>query len=468
MNKTYTLLLLLILCTTGAFAQTYTLDISKAKIPALLDGYYIEEVIDGRVVKNSIGVVQRSILNNKVPAVFAAPLEKELLNFITSQQPAQSGKIPIILRVNKLWISEFTTTNSESGTAELRVDFIYKQDSVYKKLYSTIVFHTQKGLEVTGKHDDNIAQVIGKCFQQFNANDFDVMLSQAENLSLQQLSASYVDKTTAKVYPILQVKSTYKKGIYITLEEFRNNEPSITSNFEIKHRSGFDQVMVGGGDAIPVLVSDDGKLTKIKNAWGFTDGVNLYMRTGEGYYPLVLIDGEFKFMGPPANNNGSAAIAAGAVTGGVVGGLIAGGIVAATTNPAEYTLDLETGVIKIGNTPVGMDPRPAKLILYRELKQEQPHDVEVVLNGQIFPLSTNQMYEVDLDTNGAGTTICLNNDESSCNKFMPVPGRTYYYACTFKNITKAELKKVDEKLGVYAVKGIKFANQKAEKNKRKE
>jgi hypothetical protein len=466
--KAATLFLFILFTVPAAFSQGYTLQMAKQKLPGIERTFYIEQVIDNRLVKTSVGEVQTGMLNNKAAANFAQPLDLELSAFITASLPQQENQVPIILRVNKLWVSEHTTYSSETGTAEVVVDFLYKSDSVYHKLFAATAMASQQGLDVTKKHEENIARVLADCLKQFASRPFDAMLAQSQELTPDQVRKGYDNSAYVSEFPILK-DGFYNEGVYLTLDEFRTNSPGITSSYTIKQRSSFDKVMVGGGDQVPVLISADGKSKPIKNAWGFSQNGELYINYGGAFYSLVYLDGKFSFLGPPANDM-TAAVVTGAVLGGAIGGAVVGGIVGANARPGTYTLDLETGRISVDGKSIGTNTADAKLILFRESKAEQAQPVQVNVNGEMISLEMNQLVEYALRTTDGGTSVCLEASDDSCLSFMPIPGETYYIACSLNQKAangQAELKLTDKAKGEFAVKGIKFSQAKESKKKKK-
>jgi hypothetical protein len=116
-----------------------------------------------------------------------------------------------------------------------------------------------------------------------------------------------------------------------------------------------------------------------------------------------------------------------------------------------------------------MKAATAQLILYRVAKGEKAEAVSITVNGQEYTLGQNDMLELELATTDAGSSICITGN-GECINFMPSPEKTYYVSCSLgKNAPSndAQLKEVDEKLGVYEVKGIKFARLKEEKQQNK-
>ena len=468
MSKTFTAFLFFFLVTAISFAQTHTLNLSKQRLEVQNRNFYISGVIDARIVDTSVGVVQKGLVNSKAAAVFQKPLAEELQSFTAQHLPKQNSQYPVMLRVNKFWVSEHTMATSESGTAEIRVDFIYEQDGMFNVLYSTSSLKTSKGLDVTKKHEENIASALAECLQEFANRDWGTMLAQAERLTPAELNQKYGNADSAQLYPILTADS-YVPGIYLTLDEFRTNSPSIITGYQIRERGNFDKIMMGGGTHMPVMTTAEGKSKPMKAAWGFSSGTDVFINVDGGFFQITRIDNKFSLVGTTPNHGAILVPAAGAVAG-IVGGLVAAGVSAATTKQVLYTLNLETGALEMDGVPVGMNSKPAQLILYRELKNEAPQPVVVKVNGETFSLETNQLVELKLNTHAEGASICLNESDDTCHSFMPLPGEVYYMVCSL-NVNskdgKPVLKPVDRPSGEYAVKGVKFAQLKAEKKKSK-
>lgn len=462
------LLLILLFTGTVATAQIHTLKLSKLSLPALQREFYIEEVFDCRVAKDVTGLVQTGLLNNKANAVFQNPLDQELLAFIAKHHLKQDGQTPVILRVNKLWVSELTTFDSETSTAELIVDFIYKQDNTYHKLYTATSLISQSGPDVTKKHEANIAAALYNCLKEFSTKDFGALLAQSEALTKEEARGTFDNIIPPHDYPIMQT-DTPTTGVYMSFEEFRNNIPSITSGYDIRHRNVFNNMLAGGGELTPVLTMADGKRKAIKDAWGFIHENKAYINYGGAFYPLSRDGQRYSFIGLPIDNNSNASAVAGMVggaIGGAIGGALVGGMVSATAMPDVYSLDMLTGTVYYNGKPAGLSIANAKLVLYRVSENEKEAPIRIQLNGEERLIDTNELIELSLSTTDVGTSVCLTGDESACINFMPTPGKVYYISCTWsrkKAGSKAELKEVKETVGEHEVKGIRFAQKRSAK-----
>jgi len=69
-----------------------------------------------------------------------------------------------------------------------------------------------------------------------------------------------------------------QKGIYRTIEEFRNNTPSEQGDLVIKTRSTAAQIYLLANKNELRLRDASGAEHKVKNYWGYCDGNNFYIR----------------------------------------------------------------------------------------------------------------------------------------------------------------------------------------------
>lgn len=468
MHKSFTSFLFLFVLTLSVYTASaqHTLKLATETLQVPGRPFYIRQVLDARLVDNSVGVVQKGLLNKKVSAEFEQPLPQALQAFTDLHLPQQAGQYPVTMRVKRFWVTEFTSSSAESGTTDIALDFVYEQEGQHYLLYSTAKLNTYYGLDVTHKHEGSIAASLSQMLQEFAVRNLEAMLQNAPQLTTEQLHEKHTGEADGKSYPIMQA-SRYNSGVYLTLDEFRNNAPALTTGYELKQRSGFSKAMAGGGTFIPVVLDENGKERQIKGAWGYAEGQNLFINIGGSYIPIALLDGKFSFIGPPVDKGASAAVGAATAAGGLVGGVVAATIAATTAKPTLYTLNLETGAIELDGTPIGMNSEAATLILFREHKKEAAQAVTFTVNGHPYTLGTNELLELPLNSGSSGVIIYLNNASTDdCNTFVPEPGVTYYIACSMpEQSATASLTAVDKAMGEYSVKGIEFAQKKKRKGK---
>ena len=78
-----------------------------------------------------------------------------------------------------------------------------------------------------------------------------------------------------------------KKGLYMTYEQFLNNAPS-TANFEIKKDKLTDALFV---------INSSGTYELTRKVWGYCDGENMFIKSGEKYFQLCRVNNTFYFYG---------------------------------------------------------------------------------------------------------------------------------------------------------------------------
>ena len=105
-------------------------------------------------------------------------------------------------------------------------------------------------------------------------------------ISLEQLNNYYAQRWDK---PILK-QPEFERGVYLSFAEFLNNKPSI-SHFVVKKDKLADVIY------IPVSGRAGDELTAVREVWGYCDGKNLFIKSGENYFLLVRVQNAFYFMG---------------------------------------------------------------------------------------------------------------------------------------------------------------------------
>jgi hypothetical protein len=86
--------------------------------------------------------------------------------------------------------------------------------------------------------------------------------------------------------PILK-DSVLRAGVYMTYDEFKNNNPSITQ-FEFKKKKKIQDIYITG---------PDGKEYLERKMWGYCDGKNAYIRSVEFFFLLQRLNNAFYIYG---------------------------------------------------------------------------------------------------------------------------------------------------------------------------
>jgi hypothetical protein len=124
---------------------------------------------------------------------------------------------------------------------------------------------------------------------------------------------------------------SFKKGVYLSFEEFRTNDPSVQQPFEERHA---------------VLFVYNDSLQKMrpykKGHWGYSSGPNIYVRWYTGYERLGAI-GELCLFSSIAQSGPSTGLSVS--PGGVGVGVGTGG----SNKPTPYLIDMLTGKVFLFN-----------------------------------------------------------------------------------------------------------------------
>lgn len=181
--------------------------------------FYVSDIYDNRAYKGNIGIAQKGVFNKKVLAKFKKPFKKELLDYLETVFPKNITKKPIILRINKLLISEDTRTFKETGKAIVSLDVLTKTKNGYSLLGSFSAMKEKNSLDVTGKHDDRIRADLKNCLMQFNRTNWKKI--------------SPIKVTLKKVGLPKTLTENYKTGFYNSSIELFNNQTFLDTTFNV-------------------------------------------------------------------------------------------------------------------------------------------------------------------------------------------------------------------------------------------
>lgn len=314
-----------------------------------LKGFYVEKVIKACREDSCIGFAMVGGGNKMVPAYISPSIESVLGDHIRSSFPYKQGLKPLIVRINELYIYEISTGSSEASSIELCLSFITRQDSLYFDEYLAAVAFDNHGMDVTHQHSHNINEALQKCFDNFNSR------MQKGKLMHKPVSSSELLKNPlghTEEFPIMKV-NPIPKSIFRAYSDFREYRPDTLTPFSIKYvtfkRDTFLlQAKISG------LPSDS-----LSYIWGFSDGINPYIRLDDKFYRMRLKNGEYitrifkEDAGRGSDALSSGAVVAAGMMGGLIGGAIAGGIMGAVAaNEIEkYKLDFATGKLIIRPIP---------------------------------------------------------------------------------------------------------------------
>ncbi|MCB2408347.1 hypothetical protein [Hymenobacter lucidus] len=443
------LLLLLCFIISESHAQTPIYQVSLREQKLVVDNptFHITEVLDLRAQHQIIGWVQRGMGNVRVPANLAGGVAAGLGGWLQVQLPPRPGSRPVLMRVHELRIGEQTKATSEKATADVDIDFVYQQpDGRYQVVQRYIEQEESKGLETTGRHDDNIVACLQRACTQLNAIDWAQRLSLAPALTTEQVRYRGGRKSLPYDYAILTAASR-PAGVYYTFLDFRNNKPEAAPGLKVEQSVAGNRPIT---EEVEASVTTATGPQPLRDVWGFSDGEQVYVLRQKHFYPLKRAGDDFTFTGWASADPGAMSTAA------VVGGLAGAAVAAATTHgePQEYMLDMATGrVADFDYLDQLARHDTASVVVYRRPGGSKK-PLTVLLNGQeLQTLPANDFVLIPWTSKTREISLCLAGAESGCYSFIPVFGKTMYVELKARtDAEKPSLEYVPNKEGDYYVK----------------
>jgi hypothetical protein len=283
--------------------------------------FNIIEVIDHRKDTMNIGLVHVGIRNKITVANLQGGIEKSIFNYINGSYGTVDNADSIVMVIKEFKIFENTSqTTSDYATFKAFYEFYQFQKGDFSLVFNTSHNMEQKYYAVKGKHVDNIKTSIDKALRELNA-------SPREGKGL----ISYNEKTNEVGFPILY-SDKLVKGIYKSLEEFLNNNPSVKNAFEVRRKAHSSRVWLGTVENKPYYLDENGKHVRIEEyVWGFCDGEKAYIHLDREYFELLIKKKAVHFFGYTSLSE---------KTNGFIGGVMG-------SLPLDelYRLDLKTGLV---------------------------------------------------------------------------------------------------------------------------
>jgi hypothetical protein len=459
-------------CLNG-FSQDYLIDLQKLPIPLPDRNFYVKEVVDARPVKTTIGQVRRGSSQAKVNANLRNGVAPELLACLTHNFPAKAGCEPLVLRVTKLKIHERTQVSGEAATAELSVEFFAPRGDKYLPVQRAAAVVQRKGIDVTTRHNDNIAEVLQKCLRQLLESGWNEQpRHDSTAVGRETLTAQVSGVEEAQDYPIYTAEAP-AKGIYQSFQEFRNNRPGIAEGFTLKSEPRGGKEWRGDTEVTPYVANAGGTPKPVRRVWGFSDGSTAYVWFRGSYFPIDVQDNVVTFYGYSGPDQ--ALVLTGSVAGGLTGGLI---MAAATAKgKARYIVDMLTGEPALfevnsdeGRAVAGM---PAKVTIYcREHKTAGPmlltlRDRQDSLTTEVAPNSFTELEWTNVRTD---LSVCVEGQTGDCLAFLPSVDQPNYLELmpADKTHPQPHLRPVKAQEAEFYLKKIRYAQEIAERRGKKQ
>lgn len=212
------LLILVILASINVNGQVKIIELKNEGISIPQRNFYISSVIDGRADKSKIGFAQVGAFNKKVDANFKLTLEETLQQYFNSVLPKADNQEAVVLKIIDLYISEKTLFTSETGRAEIKIEF-YKinNNGQLGKVYEAEAFFEEPAMDVTKKHETRIRKVISDCLKRFSTSNWQEIHPDFKPNELIIATTEQIDSTIIEARKSIKIRSivTFSKTLGI-------------------------------------------------------------------------------------------------------------------------------------------------------------------------------------------------------------------------------------------------------------
>ena len=441
-----------------AQAQVYYVDLSKATLDLPTRTVHVEQVLDARPRRAGIGTVHRGINNLRQPADLHPSVAQALTTWMQTQLPTRPADHAVVLVLQQLQLNEEINAFSEKASVDVSVDVYARLADGYHYVLSAAERVERRGLETTAQHPANLALAFQHCLAQCQSLDWNKLPPQpARTLAeLQQLGRP---AAAALPYPAL-VDSVQPKGYYPSFLAFRNNQPVTTPALSIGTTPRTAKGWEGTLEVAPAVAAATGTPVALRNAWGFSDGQQVYIWHKRHYLPLTRTDDSFHFVGFTGPDPGAVG------TAGYLGGAVGGAIAAAATSgkPGDFTLDMVTGAVSPFAEASGAAPADTAMIYVYRRAGSTPGPVQVLLNGKVVAeLDAHQFAAIPYLDKVREVSLCLQTAPRRCTAFIPTFGTASYIeiAGNLTDSTKPLLERVAVKKGVFDLRVLRARNKAA-------
>lgn len=164
------LIMLFLLIPEISFSQKYyAIDLEPSQYYLEGRGFYVADVLDSRINKQSIGIVP-ALKGNKASLLILNTLfEDELQSFFNVAIPPDSNLAPVIVQINKLWISEIRKEEVDKTVCEIEMEFLTPN---HQSLYTTNVSKEYIVFDPSVVHAENVAATLIEAVKDFNGKEW--------------------------------------------------------------------------------------------------------------------------------------------------------------------------------------------------------------------------------------------------------------------------------------------------------
>lgn len=333
------LLLFSLLICQFTLAQRNTIDISHLELTVPFS-FNVDRVIDARINTETLGYVYNKKARSYTTLFPTSSVDSSMTALFQSKN--NTSEEHLILRLNRLFLYQTTIQGARHLSAEVSITFIVQNDRDYLEQFTstkTIREEARDGIDLS---EILLQEALDSCLLHYEKRKQAGIFSN-KLLAREDLNTRFTDnEATVKNMPY------HIRGLFYTFYDFRD--------YSIDTKTPFSIAVVKSELHEPrqVKLKFDDRSMRKKEIFAFSNGKNLFVKTGKYYTEVTDTSGEFWLNRYEEFSTTTTEYNAGIVAAGVMGGLVGVGIYAAITKKPlanKYILDFERGAVVPADYP---------------------------------------------------------------------------------------------------------------------
>jgi hypothetical protein len=247
------------------------------------------EVVDFRPDTSRMGFLTE---NRKWKDIrFRAGLRHEVQAYLKDQYAFTGGIRSLLIIIKKCWLSDTAVARPTmelmkypgKGRIAFRAEAFLKTPEGYAPYtyLDTVISSNASAVNIARKRLEDLLEIL---MDKVAATDEAAVIKRNRFFSFDALDSL----NKRRFAYAMDTALTLRKGVYASLEEFRNNNPSI-HNYEVQQNKE--------GHLDLFLKDEEGKLYYSRKMWGYCDGENCYAMMDGNLFPVVQADNAYYVCG---------------------------------------------------------------------------------------------------------------------------------------------------------------------------
>jgi hypothetical protein len=245
-------------------------------------------VLDFRRDTSRIGLINGGG-RSQLELLFHAPVARQVSAYLNAGYTSPKGAHTLLVVLKDLWISDPAVLNYRMfGKPFWKVSFRFEAYLQTREGYTPITYldtvTTVNGSSSANMAAQELPELIARFMDKVATRDLDVDVVVKRNVSYEQIDSF---SRTRFNYP-MDTATKLVKGVYVNVDEFRSNRPSITQYELSKDRSANLELSIPDGT---------GRFIYTHTAWGFCDGNQTYVMMDGNLFPIFSVHHQFYVLG---------------------------------------------------------------------------------------------------------------------------------------------------------------------------